>query len=64
MTDEEDAFFDKALEGFALFALDQGEACTCPSHALIQKSICEHFMEKAIRQVESIRSGNLLDSAT
>lgn len=39
--DEEDAFFDKALEGFALFAFNQGEVCTCPSRALVQESIYE-----------------------
>ena len=42
--DEEDAFFDKALEGFALFAFNQGEVCTCPSRALVQESIYERFM--------------------
>lgn len=56
--------FDKALEGFALFAFNQGEVCTCPSRALVQESIYERFMERAIRRVESIRSGNPLDSVT
>ncbi|XPE60748.1 hypothetical protein ACNKHT_23575 [Shigella flexneri] len=36
--DEKDAFFDKALEGFALFAFNQGEVCTCPSRALVNES--------------------------
>jgi aldehyde dehydrogenase len=40
-------FFDKALEGFAMFALNQGEVCTCPSRALIQESIYDKFMERA-----------------
>ena len=62
--DEEDAFFDKALEGFALFAFNQGEVCTCPSRALVHESIYDRFMERAIRRVESIRSGNPLDSVT
>ncbi|AMO46584.1 Aldehyde dehydrogenase B [Enterobacter sp. FY-07] len=62
--DEEDAYFDKALEGFALFAFNQGEVCTCPSRALVQESIYERFMERAIRRVESIRSGNPLDNTT
>ena len=62
--EEEDAFFDKALEGFALFAFNQGEVCTCPSRALVQESIYERFMERAIRRVESIRSGNPLDNVT
>jgi len=42
--DKEDEFFDKALEGFALFAFNQGEVCTCPSRALVQESIYERFM--------------------
>ncbi|PVZ83563.1 aldehyde dehydrogenase [Serratia sp. S1B] len=62
--DKEDAFFDKALEGFALFAFNQGEVCTCPSRALVQESIYERFMERAIKRVESIRSGNPLDAMT
>jgi aldehyde dehydrogenase len=32
-----DEFYDKALEGFTMFALNQGEVCTCPSRALIQE---------------------------
>ncbi len=59
--DEEDAFFDKALEGFALFAFNQGEVCTWPC---FNRVIYERFMERAIRRVESIRSGNPLDSVT
>jgi aldehyde dehydrogenase len=55
---EDDAFFDKALEGFAMFALNQGEVCTCPSRALVQRSIYERFMEKAIARVEAIRQGD------
>ena len=43
---KDDAFFDKALEGFAMFALNQGEVCTCPSRALIQESIYDQFMER------------------
>ncbi len=62
--EKEDAFFDKALEGFALFAFNQGEVCTCPSRALVQESIYERFMERAIKRVESIRTGNPLDTHT
>jgi aldehyde dehydrogenase len=62
--EKEDAFFDKALEGFALFAFNQGEVCTCPSRALVQESIYERFMERAVKRVEAIRSGNPLDSST
>ncbi|MFV0382820.1 aldehyde dehydrogenase [Paracoccus sp. (in: a-proteobacteria)] len=55
---EDDDFFDKALEGFAMFALNQGEVCTCPSRALIQESIYDRFMERAIKRVEAIRQGD------
>ncbi|MFP1809418.1 acetaldehyde dehydrogenase ExaC [Lonsdalea quercina] len=62
--DKEDSFFDKVLEGFSLFAFNQGEVCTCPSRALVQESIYERFMERAIKRVESIRVGNPLDANT
>ena len=55
---EDDDFVDKALEGFAMFALNQGEVCTCPSRALVQKSIYERFMERAVKRVEKIRQGD------
>ncbi len=61
---EDDGFFDKALEGFAMFALNQGEVCTCPSRALVQKSIYDRFIEKAIARVEKIKQGNPLESGT
>ncbi len=61
---EDDAFFDKALEGFAMFALNQGEVCTCPSRVLIQESIYEKFMERAIERVKKIKQGNPLDPNT
>ncbi|PWC12303.1 aldehyde dehydrogenase [Brenneria roseae subsp. americana] len=62
--DKEDSFFDKVLEGFTLFAFNQGEVCTCPSRALVQESIYDRFMERAIKRVESIRVGHPLDSKT
>lgn len=61
---EDDAFFDKALEGFTMFALNQGEVCTCPSRALVQQSIYARFMEKALKRVEAVRQGNPLDKST
>ncbi len=61
---ENDDFVDKALEGFAMFALNQGEVCTCPSRALVQKSIYDRFMEKAIKRVESIRQGDPFEMST
>ncbi len=62
--DKDDAFFDKALEGFTMFALNQGEVCTCPSRALIQESIYDKFMEKALDRVSKIKLGHPLDSST
>jgi aldehyde dehydrogenase len=59
---EDDDYFDKALEGFAMFALNQGEVCTCPSRALVQKSIYDRFMEKAIARVNKITQGNPLEA--
>ena len=61
---EDDAFLDKALEGFAMFALNQGEVCTCPSRALVQKSIYDRFMERAVKRVEAIRQGDPYDMST
>ena len=61
---EDDAFADKALEGFAMFALNQGEVCTCPSRALIQESIYDKFMEKALARVKKMKQGNPLDPQT
>jgi aldehyde dehydrogenase len=59
-----DSFLDKALEGFTMFALNQGEVCTCPSRALIQESIYDKFMEKALKRVAKIKPGNPLDMKT
>jgi aldehyde dehydrogenase len=64
VTREDDDFFDKAIEGFVMFALNQGEVCTCPSRALIHESIYDQFMERAIRRVEAIKQGDPLDPET
>ena len=60
----DDDFFDKAIEGFVLFAFNQGEVCTCPSRALVQASIYDRFMERALKRVQAIKVGNPLDTAT
>jgi aldehyde dehydrogenase len=60
----DDDFFDKAVEGFVMFALNQGEVCTCPSRALIQESIYDRFMTKALARVKQIKQGNPLDTET
>jgi aldehyde dehydrogenase len=62
--DRDDAFLDKALEGFALIAFNKGEVCTCPSRALVQESIFDEFMEKAVARVARIKVGDPLDPAT
>ncbi|MFG6119655.1 acetaldehyde dehydrogenase ExaC [Thalassobacillus sp. B23F22_16] len=58
---KDDDFFDKAIEGLVMFALNQGEVCTCPSRALIQESIYDEFMERALERVKQIKIGNPLD---
>jgi aldehyde dehydrogenase len=60
----DDDFLDKALEGFVMFAFNQGEVCTCPSRALIQESIYDRFMERALVRVNAIKQGNPLDIDT
>src|SRR5271166_281980 len=61
---EDDDFFDKAIEGFVMFALNQGEVCTCPSRALIEESIYDRFMERALKRVDAIVQGSPLDPQT
>ena len=61
---EDDDFFDKAIEGFVMFALNQGEVCTCPSRALIQESIYDRFMQRALARVAAIKQGDPRDGTT
>ena len=62
--DKDDAFLDKAIEGLVLFAFNQGEVCTCPSRALIQESIYDRFIERAVKRVAAIKQGSPLDTDT
>ena len=62
--DHDDAFLDKALEGLSMFALNQGEICTCPSRILIQESIYDRFIERALKRVSAIKQGHPLDTST
>ena len=64
VTAKDDAFYDKALEGFTMFALNQGEVCTCPSRALIQNSILEQFLPAATERTKLVKQGNPLDTET
>jgi aldehyde dehydrogenase len=61
---EDDDFLDKAIEGFVMFALNQGEVCTCPSRALIHEKVYDRFMERALKRVQAIVQGDPLDPAT
>ena len=58
----DDSFKQKAIEGFAMFALNQGEVCTCPSRALIHESIADEFLELGVQRVKQIKVGNPLDT--
>ncbi len=64
VADHDDDFFDKAIEGAVLFALNQGEVCTCPSRMLVHESIYDKFMKRVIERTKAIVAGNPLDKAT
>jgi aldehyde dehydrogenase len=64
VADHDDDFFDKAIEGAVMFALNQGEICTCPSRLLVHEDIYDKFMSKVIERTEAIVAGNPLDMAT
>ena len=61
---KDDDFLDKCLEGFAMFTLNQGEVCTCPSRVLVQESIYDKFMEKAIARTKAVKQDNPLKMET
>ena len=60
----QDDFRDKAVEGFTMFALNQGEVCTCPSRGLIHADIYDEFLELATLRTQAIRQGDPLDTHT
>ena len=62
--DADDEFFDKCLEGANMFALNQGEVCTCPSRMLVQENIFEKFIERVIERTKAIKMGHPLDPNT
>lgn len=62
--DADDEFFDKAVEGAVLFALNQGEVCTCPSRMLVHEKIYDKFMERVLARTNAIKMGDPLDSDT
>ncbi len=61
VADADDDFFDKAVEGAVMFALNQGEVCTCPSRMLVHEDIYDRFMEKVVQRTRAIKMGNPLD---
>ncbi len=64
VADADDDFFDKAVEGAVMFALNQGEVCTCPSRILVHESIYEKFMERVVARTNAIVLGDPLDGNT
>lgn len=60
----DDEFFDKAVEGAVMFALNQGEVCTCPSRILVHENIYEKFMDKVVQRTRAIKLGNPLAADT
>jgi len=64
VAEADDAYFDKAIEGAVMFALNQGEVCTCPSRILVQEDIYDKFMERVVERTKAIKMGNPLDPET
>lgn len=62
--DADDDYFDKCIEGAVMFALNQGEVCTCPSRMLVQEDIFDAFMERVVERTKAIKMGNPLDPTT
>jgi aldehyde dehydrogenase len=62
--DADDEFFDKAIEGAVMFALNQGEVCTCPSRILVHESIADKFLDRVVQRTRAIKMGNPLASDT
>ncbi len=60
----DDDFFDKAVEGAVMFALNQGEVCTCPSRILVHEDIYDVFMERVIARTNAIKMGHPMDAET
>ncbi|MYX31065.1 aldehyde dehydrogenase family protein [Streptomyces sp. SID8381] len=64
VTADDDAYLDKAVEGFVMFAVNQGEVCTCPSRALIASSVYDEFMSRVLERTRAIKGGSPLDPQT
>ncbi|QNR23238.1 aldehyde dehydrogenase [Croceimicrobium hydrocarbonivorans] len=64
IADADDAFFDKCVEGAVMFALNQGEVCTCPSRILVHEDIYDKFMERVVARTKAIKMGHPLAEDT
>ena len=62
--DADDDFFDKCVEGAVMFALNQGEICTCPSRIIVHEDIYDRFMERVVERTKAIKMGHPLDPET
>jgi aldehyde dehydrogenase len=64
IADADDAFFDKCIEGAVMFALNQGEVCTCPSRILVHEDIYDKFMDRVVERTKAIKMGHPLAEDT
>lgn len=64
IADADDDFFDKCVEGAVMFALNQGEVCTCPSRILVHEDIYEKFMSRVVERTKAIKMGHPLAEDT
>ncbi len=62
--DKDDEFLDKCIEGAVMFALNQGEVCTCPSRILVHEDIADEFLERVVERTKAIKMGHPLAEDT
>ncbi|MEO1513458.1 MAG: aldehyde dehydrogenase family protein [Bacteroidota bacterium] len=64
IAEADDDFFDKCIEGAVMFAVNQGEACTCPSRLLVHEDVYETFMTKVLERTKAIVQDNPFEMTT
>lgn len=64
IAEADDEFFDKCIEGAVMFALNQGEVCTCPSRILVHEKVYDRFMERVVERTKAIKMGHPLAEDT
>ncbi|MAX71639.1 MAG: aldehyde dehydrogenase [Flavobacteriaceae bacterium] len=64
VADQDDNFFNKAIEGALMFALNQGEICTSPSRILVHEDIADLFIERMQERLAAVKTGHPLDPET